>query len=121
LSIGYYKLAFFHLLTHALFKALLFMCAGRIIHNINNFQDIRVIGGLGIHMPITTACFNISNLALCGIPFLAGFYSKDIILEIVSLSNINILVFFLYFFFYWSNSMLFFSTCLLFSNWRFKL
>lgn len=98
LSIGYYKLAFFHLLTHALFKALLFICAGRIIHNINNFQDIRVIGGLGIHIPITTACFNISNLALCGIPFLAGFYSKDIILEIVSLSNINLIVFFLYFF-----------------------
>ena len=98
LSIGYYKLAFFHLLTHALFKALLFICAGSIIHNINNFQDIRVIGGLGIYMPITTACFNISNLALCGIPFLAGFYSKDIILEIVSISNVNMLIFFLFFF-----------------------
>lgn len=98
LSIGYYKLAFFHLLTHALFKALLFICAGSIIHNINNFQDIRVIGGLGIYIPITTACFNISNLALCGIPFLAGFYSKDIILEIVSISNVNMLIFFLFFF-----------------------
>nr|QHN56411.1 NADH dehydrogenase subunit 5 [Megaselia spiracularis] len=98
LSMGYYKLAFFHLLTHALFKALLFMCAGSIIHNMNNFQDIRVMGGLGVHMPITTGCFNISNLALCGMPFLAGFYSKDMILEIVSLSNINLLIFFLYFF-----------------------
>ena len=98
LSIGFYKLAFFHLLTHALFKALLFMCAGAIIHNINNSQDIRLIGGLRIHIPITSACFNVSNLALCGIPFLAGFYSKDIILETVLLRNINQVSFFLYFF-----------------------
>lgn len=98
LSIGYYKLAFFHLLTHALFKALLFICAGAIIHNINNSQDIRVMGGLAVCMPLTSSCFNVANLALCGIPFLAGFYSKDIILEIVSLSYINIFRFFLYFF-----------------------
>lgn len=98
LSIGFYKLAIFHLLTHALFKALLFICAGAIIHNINNSQDIRLIGGLRIHIPLTSACFNVSNLALCGIPFLAGFYSKDIILEIVSIRNINIFSFFLYFF-----------------------
>lgn len=98
LSIGFYKLAFFHLLTHALFKALLFMCAGAIIHNINNSQDIRLIGGLGIHIPLTSACFNVANLALCGMPFLAGFYSKDIILEVVSLSYVNIFSFFLYFF-----------------------
>ena len=98
LSIGFWKLAFFHLLTHALFKALLFMCAGAIIHNINNNQDIRLIGGLSLHIPLTRSCFNIANLALCGIPFLAGFYSKDIILEVVSLSYINIFSFFLYFF-----------------------
>jgi len=98
LSIGFYKLAFFHLLTHALFKALLFICAGAIIHNINNNQDIRIMGRLTIFIPLTSSCFNISNLALCGMPFLAGFYSKDIILEIVSLSYINIFAFFLYFF-----------------------
>lgn len=98
LSIGFFKLAFFHLLTHALFKALLFICAGAIIHNINNSQDIRLIGGLRIHIPLTSACFNVSNLALCGIPFLAGFYSKDIILEVVIIRNINIFSFFLYFF-----------------------
>lgn len=98
LSIGYYKLAFFHLLTHALFKALLFMCAGAIIHNINNSQDIRLIGSLRLIIPITSSCFNVANLALCGIPFLAGFYSKDLILEVVSLSYINIFSFFLYFF-----------------------
>lgn len=98
LSIGYYKLAFFHLLTHALFKALLFMCAGAIIHNINNCQDIRLMGSLSLMIPLTSSCFNVANLALCGIPFLAGFYSKDLILETVSLSYINIFSFFLYFF-----------------------
>lgn len=98
LSIGYYKLAFFHLLTHALFKALLFICAGVIIHNTKNAQDIRFIGGLRSRIPLTCRCFNIANLALCGIPFLAGFYSKDIILEIVRLSYINFFSFFLFFF-----------------------
>nr|UPX88383.1 NADH dehydrogenase subunit 5 [Phytobia cambii] len=98
LSMGFYKLAFFHLLTHALFKALLFMCAGSIIHNMNNSQDIRLMGGFCYHMPYTSSCFNISNLALCGMPFLAGFYSKDLILEMVSFSYINLFSFFLYFF-----------------------
>lgn len=98
LSMGYYKLAFFHLLTHALFKALLFICAGAIIHNIKNSQDIRFIGGLVYQIPITSSCLNLANLALCGIPFLAGFYSKDLILEIVSLSYINMFSFFIYFF-----------------------
>lgn len=98
LSIGYYKLAFFHLLTHALFKALLFICAGVIIHNTKNAQDIRFIGGLSIRIPLTCSCFNIANLALCGIPFLAGFYSKDLILETVMLSYMNFFSFFLFFF-----------------------
>lgn len=98
LSMGYYELAFFHLLTHALFKALLFICAGAIIHNIGDFQDIRIIGGLVYHMPLTSSCFNVANLALCGMPFLAGFYSKDLILEVVSLSYVNIFRFFLFFF-----------------------
>nr|AMN09049.1 NADH dehydrogenase subunit 5 [Rhipidia chenwenyoungi] len=98
LSMGYYKLAFFHLLTHALFKALLFMCAGSIIHNMKNNQDIRFMGNLVYQMPITSMCFNLANLALCGMPFLAGFYSKDLILEIVSLSYINMFSFFLFFF-----------------------
>nr|QLY89762.1 NADH dehydrogenase subunit 5 [Pollenia angustigena] len=98
LSMGFYKLAFFHLLTHALFKALLFMCAGAIIHNMNNSQDIRLMGSLSFMMPLTSSCFNVANLALCGMPFLAGFYSKDLILEIVSFSYMNIFSFFLYFF-----------------------
>nr|ASK85590.1 NADH dehydrogenase subunit 5 [Anabropsis (Apteranabropsis) sp. QS-2017] len=98
LAMGFPKLAFFHLLTHALFKALLFMCAGAIIHNMKNSQDIRFMGNLVKQMPLTSICFNVSNLALCGMPFLAGFYSKDLILEIVSLSYLNIFSFFLYFF-----------------------
>nr|YP_010697704.1 NADH dehydrogenase subunit 5 [Neptis namba]WCF76502.1 NADH dehydrogenase subunit 5 [Neptis namba] len=98
LSMGFYDLAFFHLLTHAMFKALLFMCAGVVIHMMNDNQDIRLMGGISFYIPLTSLCLNISNLALCGIPFLAGFYSKDIILEMVSLSNLNLLVFYLYYF-----------------------
>nr|YP_009503491.1 NADH dehydrogenase subunit 5 [Soliperla sp. ZTC-2018]AXB38837.1 NADH dehydrogenase subunit 5 [Soliperla sp. ZTC-2018] len=97
LAMGFPKLAFFHLLTHALFKALLFMCAGAIIHNMKDSQDIRYMGGLVNHMPLTSSCFNLSNLALCGSPFLAGFYSKDLILEIVSLNYLNFFSFMLYF------------------------
>nr|YP_010426680.1 NADH dehydrogenase subunit 5 [Mycalesis francisca]USN89442.1 NADH dehydrogenase subunit 5 [Mycalesis francisca] len=97
LSMGYFELAYFHLLTHAMFKALLFMCAGKLIHLMNDNQDIRLMGGVSLYVPLTSMCLNISNLALCGIPFLAGFYSKDLILEMVSMSNLNFLVFNLYY------------------------
>nr|YP_010326928.1 NADH dehydrogenase subunit 5 [Ambulyx liturata]UNP54185.1 NADH dehydrogenase subunit 5 [Ambulyx liturata] len=97
LSMGFPDLAFFHLLTHAMFKALLFMCAGVIIHMMNNNQDIRYMGGISMYLPMTCLCLNISNMALCGIPFLAGFYSKDLILEMVSFSNLNMLVFLFYY------------------------
>nr|BAD32649.1 NADH dehydrogenase subunit 5 [Orthetrum melania] len=98
LSMGYCELAFFHLLTHALFKALLFMCAGVIIHNLGDCQDIRFMGGLIMFFPLTSSCFMVSNLALCGFPFLAGFYSKDLILEMCLMSNLNLISFFFYFF-----------------------
>nr|YP_010694721.1 NADH dehydrogenase subunit 5 [Evergestis extimalis]WCF59598.1 NADH dehydrogenase subunit 5 [Evergestis extimalis] len=97
LSMGLPELAFFHLLTHAMFKALLFMCAGVIIHMMNDIQDIRFMGGISNYVPLTSLCMNISNMALCGIPFLAGFYSKDLILEMVSMSNLNFFIFFLYY------------------------
>nr|QRW36235.1 NADH dehydrogenase subunit 5 [Deronectes angusi] len=97
LSMGYSKLVFFHLLTHAMFKALLFMCAGSVIHNLKDNQDIRFMGNLMIYMPLTCISFNISNLALCGMPFLSGFYSKDLMLEFISMSNLNMLIFFLFF------------------------
>jgi len=97
LSFGYPDLAFFHLLSHALFKALLFICAGAVIHNIKDYQDIRIIGSLVLQIPLTTFCINLANLALCGSPFLAGFYSKDLILEIIFINDINFLIFMLYF------------------------
>nr|WCH54218.1 NADH dehydrogenase subunit 5 [Osphya sp. n.] len=97
LALGAYKLAFFHLLTHALFKALLFMCAGNIIHNFSNCQDIRFMGSLMKSMPLTCSFLNISNLALCGLPFLSGFYSKDLIVEFMSM---NLLNFYIYIVFY---------------------
>nr|YP_010472717.1 NADH dehydrogenase subunit 5 [Manduca quinquemaculata]UVH65845.1 NADH dehydrogenase subunit 5 [Manduca quinquemaculata] len=97
LSMGFPDLAFFHLLSHAMFKALLFMCAGVIIHMMNDIQDIRYMGGISMYLPLTSLCLNISNMALCGIPFLAGFYSKDMIMEMVSFSNLNMFVFFFYY------------------------
>nr|ALO70412.1 NADH deshydrogenase subunit 5 [Brundinia marina] len=97
LSLGEYKLSFFHLLSHALFKATLFMCAGCIIHNLNNCQDIRFMGSLVKHMPLTCCFFNISNLSLCGIPFLAGFYSKDLMLEILSMNYLNMFIYIIFF------------------------
>nr|YP_009239737.1 NADH dehydrogenase subunit 5 [Chilo sacchariphagus]AMM06338.1 NADH dehydrogenase subunit 5 [Chilo sacchariphagus] len=97
LSMGFPELAFFHLLTHAMFKALLFMCAGVIIHMMSDIQDIRYMGGLGNFIPLTCLCMNISNMALCGIPFLSGFYSKDLILEMVSMMNLNFFIFLLYY------------------------
>nr|WPS67102.1 NADH dehydrogenase subunit 5 [Bradybatus sp.] len=97
LCLGSATLAFFHLLIHALFKALLFMCAGAIIHNLNNHQDIRFMGGISYFMPLTCICMNISNFALCGLPFLSGFYSKDLIAEFLSMSYSGIFVYSLFF------------------------
>nr|YP_003204871.1 NADH dehydrogenase subunit 5 [Rhopaea magnicornis]ACO92571.1 NADH dehydrogenase subunit 5 [Rhopaea magnicornis] len=97
LALGEYKLALFHLLTHALFKALLFMCAGCMIHNVGGYQDIRYMGGLINQMPLTCTFFFISNLSLCGLPFLAGFYSKDLILEVLSMSYLNIYIYIIFF------------------------
>nr|AVN67461.1 NADH dehydrogenase subunit 5 [Gyna capucina] len=97
LAMGYPELAFFHLLTHALFKALLFMCAGVMIHSMKDSQDIRFMGNLSFQMPMTSSCLMVSNFALCGMPFLAGFYSKDLILEVVSLSYVNMFGFFLFY------------------------
>merc|ERR1712111_54171 len=76
-------LSFFHLLSHAYFKAILFMCAGIVIHNIRDYQDIRKIGGGNILLPIPSAVMITANLRLCGMPFIRGFYSKDLILEIM--------------------------------------
>jgi len=79
----------FHLLTYALFKALLFMCARGVIHSIGDSQDIRFMGGLSIYIPFTSSSLIVSDFALCGIQFLAGFYSRDFILEIFSMRYVN--------------------------------
>lgn len=81
IGLGAIKLAYFHILSHALFKALLFMCAGNIIHCRGDTQDLRKIGFISTQIPITCVCINTANLALCGAPFLAGFYSKDLVIE----------------------------------------
>lgn len=96
LSLGFPDLAFFHLLAHALFKALLFICAGVVIHRVGDYQDIRCIGGLIRFIPLTISFIVVANLALCGFPFLAGFYSKDIILEVAFIRAINSLIFLLF-------------------------
>nr|AWX90729.1 NADH dehydrogenase subunit 5 [Amphioctopus fangsiao] len=85
-------LSLFHLYTHAMFKALLFLCGGNIIHSFFGMQDIRDMKGVSYMLPFTSIIFNISNMALCGFPFLAGFYSKDLIIEMVLNSNMNMLI-----------------------------
>jgi len=94
LSMGYVLISYFHLLTHALFKALLFMCAGAIIHSSGESQDIRFMGALTRGIPLVRVGMNIANFALCGVPFIAGFYSKDILLEmsLCSIRNLFIII-----------------------------
>ena len=81
LGIGLRYIRFFHLLGHAFFKALLFICTGRIIHRSNNYQDIRVMGGVSYAKPITSSFILLSVFRLGGIPFISAFFSKEIILE----------------------------------------
>nr|QBM07997.1 NADH dehydrogenase subunit 5 [Magicicada septendecim] len=92
LMFGYPMLSFFHLIIHALFKASLFLCAGVLIHSLMNNQDIRMMGCMTYNMPMTSMFMNIANLSLCGMPFMSGFYSKDLIMEMMCFSNINSLI-----------------------------
>nr|YP_002971001.1 NADH dehydrogenase subunit 5 [Doryteuthis opalescens]ACS12937.1 NADH dehydrogenase subunit 5 [Doryteuthis opalescens] len=95
LGLGMPMLALFHLYTHAMFKALLFMCGGNIIHCYSGKQDMRQISNVSNLLPVTSTFLNISNMALCGMPFLAGFYSKDLIIESLIVGNMNLVMFIL--------------------------
>nr|YP_654700.1 NADH dehydrogenase subunit 5 [Flustrellidra hispida]AAZ76747.1 NADH dehydrogenase subunit 5 [Flustrellidra hispida] len=86
------SMCFFHLMSHALFKALLFICCGMIIHSTSHTQDLRFLGSITVSMPMTAAVFNIANFSLCGVPFTAGFYSKDSIIESTLNGNMPIFV-----------------------------
>lgn len=80
---SYYSVALFHLFNHAFFKALLFLSAGSVIHALNDEQDMRRMGGLLRFLPFTFVCILFGSLAIMGFPFLTGFYSKDLILELL--------------------------------------
>nr|ALQ78783.1 NADH dehydrogenase subunit 5 [Glycera dibranchiata] len=97
ISLNLPNLAFFHLVTHAMFKALLFVCAGSLIHMHHHSQDLRFMGNIANQLPLTMACLLAANMALCGLPFMAGFYSKDMIIEmcLFNQSNMVIIIMFL--------------------------
>ncbi len=86
-GVGAYPAAIFHLMTHAFFKALLFLGSGSVIHGMNDEQDMRKMGGLFSKMRVTAVLMWIGSLSLAGVPLFAGFYSKDIILESAFAAN----------------------------------
>ena len=81
-GISSYSVGVFHLMNHAFFKALLFLSAGSVIHALSDEQDMRKMGGVGRLLPLTYGMMLIGSLSLVGFPFLTGFYSKDLILEV---------------------------------------
>nr|YP_010535384.1 NADH dehydrogenase subunit 5 [Amblyomma maculatum]UYB77945.1 NADH dehydrogenase subunit 5 [Amblyomma maculatum] len=97
LSIGMMEVAFFHLILHAIFKSMLFLCAGLVIHYLNGIQDIRMLGNFFNFSPMISSCMLISILSLIGFPFIGGFYSKDMIVEFFffKMNNCMLLIFFL--------------------------
>nr|WKW95284.1 NADH dehydrogenase subunit 5 [Ixodes pacificus] len=92
LSLGKMELAFFHLLMHALFKSMLFLCAGLVIHTFSGVQDIRYLGGFFSFSPVISGCMGLASLSLFGFPFVGGFYSKDLILEFIYMNMNNIFI-----------------------------
>nr|YP_009987499.1 NADH dehydrogenase subunit 5 [Bambusiphaga furca]QBZ37959.1 NADH dehydrogenase subunit 5 [Bambusiphaga furca] len=98
INLGCEYLGFVHLLIHAVFKSLLFLCSGFFIYGFLGVQDIRFMGNLTVQSPLISSCFLISLFSLCGLPFYSGFFSKDFIVELFILSKINFFYFFIFFF-----------------------
>jgi len=96
IGLGFVNLAFFHLITHALFKACLFVCVGVLIHLHQDRQDLRSIGNIVGETPLTRSCLTLSRLSLCGFPFISGFYSKDLIIEVSVFGNYRFIIVILY-------------------------
>nr|YP_011017323.1 NADH dehydrogenase subunit 5 [Amblyomma boeroi]WQF68986.1 NADH dehydrogenase subunit 5 [Amblyomma boeroi] len=92
ISLNFLNLAFFHLIIHAIFKSMLFLCAGIVIHSFQGIQDIRMLGSFFSVSPLISSCMMISMLSLMGFPFVGGFYSKDLILEFFFFKTENILM-----------------------------
>nr|BCG67087.1 NADH dehydrogenase subunit 5 [Amblyomma testudinarium] len=97
ISMGMMNLAFFHLIMHAIFKSMLFLCAGLVIHSFNGFQDIRMLGNFFNVSPFVSSCMFISILSLMGFPFIGGFYSKDLIVEFFLFKWNNLILFFMFY------------------------
>jgi len=95
-GLSIYTISLFHLFNHAFFKALLFLSMGSIIHGLMDEQDFRRMGGMAFALPLTYVCVLIGSISLMAIPFLTGFYSKDLLLEL-SFAFFNVLSIFIYF------------------------
>lgn len=95
LGAGLGILGFFHLLSHAFFKALLFIRAGNLIHRSESYQDLRVIGGNTEVIPFSKSIVIGSSLSLCGLPFISAFYSKEIIIERLLVYNLPVYLYFI--------------------------
>jgi NADH:ubiquinone oxidoreductase subunit 5 (subunit L)/multisubunit Na+/H+ antiporter MnhA subunit len=93
LGIGLPILTFFHLSAHAYFKAIIFICAGGVIHSINECQDTRVLGASSVSLPVALRVFLVGYLSLCGLLFITRFFSKDLILELIMISRVNAILF----------------------------
>ena len=90
LGLGFPIITFFHLLSHAYFKAILFMAAGALIHRINDYQNMRILSGGASSFPLLRRVILVGRLRLCGVPFLSGFYSKDAVLEKFLMGDVRI-------------------------------
>nr|YP_010230656.1 NADH dehydrogenase subunit 5 [Bathymodiolus aduloides]QSV10333.1 NADH dehydrogenase subunit 5 [Bathymodiolus aduloides] len=95
ISICLPKIAFFHLITHAMFKSLLFLSAGVVIHSSLKWQDIRFLGKNWARLPVSMGCISVASLSLCGMPFLSGFYSKDLIIEMSFQGGDSLVIYFM--------------------------